>query len=515
MTDAQRLATVMRSFPLYTLNFMKIANKEGREVPFLLNPQQKELFTTLPKFSIVLKSRQLGISSAACAYAIYTAIIKPNSACLLVSYSNDSATAIFDKLKQLYNSIPAVLKPDLIANNRKELKFTNGSKITCATAGTKEISRGATLSYVHLSELAFWKENVVQKQLIAIEQALTPNGKLCIESTANGLNSFSELYNRATNGENLYTPYFFGWIDDKLMFSQEYKLYTEKYLATHDHLPEENELDEIERDYYRIGATIEQLVWRRIKIKNTSVEAFQQEFPTTPTEAFITTGSNIFNSEMIHRYLLAVANQKPLAEAASLPEELQPHFNRSYKVWEEPQPFAKYYIGVDCAEGLGGINDYNALIVLDKDLKQVAQFHSNTIKPYQFAEIVNAVGHHYNKALLVVEKASAGSAVLEKLYNDFKYRNIYKHKEFDQRGKIIKKIGFVTSAKSKPILINDTVEYFENGDVFIQSKELLEEMKLYTYSEGKMNAARGTHDDLVIALCLAIHGFKEGINYAA
>ena len=77
----------------------------------------------MDKYNIVLKSRQLGITTLSCGYSIYLAMTNPNTTCLLVSYSIDSATAIFEKLKQLYNDLPNPLRVDLIANNKKELKF--------------------------------------------------------------------------------------------------------------------------------------------------------------------------------------------------------------------------------------------------------------------------------------------------------------------------------------------------------------------------------------------------------
>ena len=88
------------------------------------------------------------------------------------------------------------MRVELIANNKKELKFVNGSRIICATCGSKDVARGLTIRFAHLSEIGFMKDTI-DRQLLAIEQALTPNGKIILESTANGLNYFSELWNKA------------------------------------------------------------------------------------------------------------------------------------------------------------------------------------------------------------------------------------------------------------------------------------------------------------------------------
>ncbi len=65
------------------------------------------------------------------------------------------------------------------------------------------------------------KDNV-DKQLLAIEQALKPNGKIILESTANGLNYFSEMWNKSERKDNMYKPFFFSWINDKIMFHRHH-----------------------------------------------------------------------------------------------------------------------------------------------------------------------------------------------------------------------------------------------------------------------------------------------------
>ena len=68
----------------------------------------------------------------------------------------------------------------------------------------------------------------------------------------------------------------------------------------------------------------------------------------------------------------------------------------------------KYFAGIDCSEGLGGKRDYSTIFIMDKDCRQILQFKNNKTKPYLFADIVDAIGRWYNKALLTIEKASGG-----------------------------------------------------------------------------------------------------------
>lgn len=511
MTTQEKLQKLIGNPILYIEKFMRVVDKKGQLVQFKLNPQQKQLLKSMDKYNIILKSRQLGITTLSCAYSIYLACTNSNTTCLLVSYSIDSATSIFEKLKQLYNDLPNALKVALVANNKKELKFVNGSRIICATCGSKDIARGLTIRFAHLSEIGFMKDNV-DKQLLAIEQALTPNGRIVLESTANGLNYFSELFNKAERKENMYCPFFFSWIADKIMFADEYKMFAERYIDMYGKMPTEDELTDEEKGLRQNGASLEQLVWRRLKIANSSEESFKQEFPSNPVEAFISTGSNIFSPKLIHERLQYVEESKPIrSRITGCPVSLLPWVKRELSIWDTPKNGEKYYIGVDTGEGLS--QDYSAIQVLSSEGIQVAEFKSNKVKPFQFAEIANDLGIYYNKALLVVEKASAGHTVVDKLKNDYKYSNMYKYKEYDARGKAKKKVGFVTNGKTKPLMINDFVELFETSQVVINSKDLLTEMKLFQFRDGKMEATAGNHDDLVMSFAMALVGMKSGVNY--
>ncbi|QEY34695.1 hypothetical protein FL966_06290 [Caproiciproducens galactitolivorans] len=511
MTVQSKLKKIISNPILYIQNFMKVVDKSGNVVKFELNPQQKYLLENMDKYNIVLKSRQLGITTLSCAKSIYLASTKPYTTCLLMSYSIESASQIFDKLKELYFNMPEAIRIPIIANNKKELRFINGSKVVVATCGNKDVARGATIRYAHLSEVAFMKDTV-EKQLLAIEQALTPNGQIILESTANGMNYFQSLWNKAERKENMYKPFFFSWINDKMMFATEYKQFSDRYIEIHGVLPDETELDDTEKILRSQGATIEQLVWRRLKIANSSPEAFAQEFPATALEAFVSTGSNIFNSKMIHERLQYIGDIKPIqSKPKELPLSLCPWLGRELTIWDTPKIGQKYYIGVDTGEGMS--QDYSAIEVLSADGIQMAEFKSNKIKPFQFAELVNDIGIYYNRALLVVEKASAGHVVVDKLKNEYHYSNMYKYVEYDARGMKKKKVGFVTNPKTKPILVNDFVELFETNQIVIKSKDLLSEMKVFQFKDGKMGAIIGQHDDLCMSMGFAIVGMKSGVNY--
>ncbi|WP_455719010.1 terminase large subunit domain-containing protein [Anaerosporobacter sp.] len=330
--------------------FIKIADKSGKIVPFILTPEQREFVQNMHKENIILKSRQLGLSSVTVALSIRACVVQDNTTCFLVSHNQSSTNTIFDKLKQQFNSLPEFIKPELLTNNRQELKFTNGSKITCLTAGNKEIGRGDTLNgIIHLSEFAYWKN--AEKQLNALSQAVSDTGKIIIESTANGFNKYSEVYYQAKNNENSYKSFFFNWINGKELFKSQYESAMVEYKARNGKELLDDDLDEDELTLKSNRATLNQLAWRRKKISTDGKDAFNVEYPTTDADCFLTSGAQLFDTKKIDRFVTGIVQDKiiPISKGKiiGLPSILQTYYGKSLKIWGIPKVGERYYIAVD------------------------------------------------------------------------------------------------------------------------------------------------------------------------
>ncbi|MDU1069907.1 MAG: hypothetical protein E7A33_11060 [Clostridium sp.] len=351
---------------------------------------------------------------------------------------------------------------------------------------------------------------------MAIEQAIQANGHLIIESTANGLNHYNILYNKAKKNENAYKGFFYNYIDTSCMFIDEYEKYNNIFKNINGHEFSEKDLTEEEKELLNIdGMTLDILCWRRLKIQNSSIDQFNQEFPLTDTMAFVTSGHSVFDNEKITNTLrvLQLNKEKFLNKNdLDLPIELSKYYGKSFFMYKKPVKGERYYIGVDSSEGVG--QDNSTCIVLNKDGEEMAMFKDNKIKPYAFAEFINELGHYYNKAYLVVEKASGGHSVIERLRYTHKYMNMSKYKTYDEYMRTKWTIGFDTNAKTKGLIINDLVEMFEKSQLLLHSEEILEEMKVFEVKDnGSMGAMNGYHDDLVMATALALSGLKSGKYY--
>lgn len=519
MTREEKLRKIVADPVLWCRYFVHIVDNTGRKVRFEPTYHQKVLVKNLGKFNIIDKSRQLGITSLAIAYSLYLTHTRPDTVCMIMSYSLNTLNEVFQKLKTMYDDLEPSVKLKDVANNRKELILENRSRIICCVCGTKDAARGATLRYCHLTEVSRMADDKLKNQLVAIEAALRPDGQIVLESTSNGMNYWFELWQKAVHGESQYKPFFFSWLDDYRQFLQSYNQDTEIYFNRHGKYLEVEELDEEELSlYYKMDGdknplAMKKLMWRRLYIGNVGIEKFRQEFPTSASESFLVSGNNVFDLEKVQARMNGLYDTKPLSQVGMKLPPLMRKWKKDWSMWKQPKPNERFYGGVDTGEGIS--SDNSVIQIVDKNGIQCFEFASNKIKPYEFADLVREVGDYYNTALLVVEKLSAGHTVVDKLYDSgSRYLRLYKYKEYDAKGKARKKPGFQTSAKSRPVIINRFVEMFETGQILINSKYLLDEMKSFQLDDnGKQQAVQGAKDDRVMAFAMALEGLTNGVWY--
>ncbi|MEK4700268.1 terminase family protein [Solibacillus sp. FSL R7-0668] len=527
MAANDKLQKVLESFPLFAKNFIYITDNENQFVKFDLNDAQLEIDDLMKdnRFVIIGKARQSGISTFVLARALWRALTKPNENILIVSYKGDSAKALFEKLKLMNDAIPRSKFPDVFPkvrrDNRNELFFANGSRISSVTAGNKDIGRGSTYTYVHLSEFAFYANQ--ETQLLSVEQSLAKgaDSQLTIETTSNGTsNHFYRMYIQAMKGESKYISYFVPFFHKlyKKQFAHDYNEAETWYKATNK--GKRLGTDELEDDellLYSAGANLKQLMWRRWKMLDMeSPQQFMQEYPSNPMESFISTGQSVFDqTKVLTRLSYAKQPLDRKMVSPNVPESVRKYVGKGLDLFELPQRSIRYYFGVDTASGSG--RDYSAIACFNADGEQVMSFYNNKIPVYEFAQVIYDLGIFYNYAFLTVEKNSYGLPLIERLRKERGYLNMYKMKTFDERGKKKLQIGFITSEKTKAIMISDFKEQFELGLINIECKHSLQQMQMFVENNGKLGNKRGNsdlhHDDSVIAIGLAIQGMKASKWY--
>ena len=509
----------------YIEGCLKIKTKSGAVVPFKLNPAQVKLYNAakkqqdegLPVRIIILKARQLGFSTLTEGLIFHACATRENTNALIVAHLDVATANLFRMSKLFYDELPSPVKPMLKASNAQELVFENPTKnyrekaerpglrsrIRCATAGGKGIGRSDTLQCVHISEYAFWPEGSDGKEntLIGILQAVPamPGTMVVIESTANGFDAFKDRWDAAVAGENDFEAVFFAWFENP-----EYSM--EPVPGT-EWTPEEEEIRE------RYGLTDGQLTWRRWCIANNcggDRNKFKQEYPANPDEAFLHSGTGVFDNEQVElrretaeEYIARgdfVWEERALREAPLRSPEWRDDPGGSVRIWKYPVVGHPYVIGGDTA---GDGSDWFTAYVLDNSTgEQVASLRRQYSEP-EYVRQIYALGMYYNQALLGIEANFSTYPVMK--LQELGYPNQYTRERDDTyTGQLRKSYGFRTDRQTRPRAIAGLVEVFSTHPRWFKDQDLLGEMLTFVYNEDhRPEAMAGHHDDMVMAAAIA------------
>ena len=180
--------------------------------------------------------------------------------------------------------------------------------------------------------------------------------------------------------------------------------------------------------------------------------------------------------------------------------------NGVLKVWHEPKPSRRYFIGVDVGLGVGG--DPSCAAVYDDQLNQVAELHGQ-LAPDQMGAQLLRLGKWYANAWIGVEANSFGIACIDAIKHQ--YGKLYFSYKVDLRSdQRTKRIGWWTDTKTKPLMVGEFAKSFREESITINSIGLLEEMGTYVLcDDGSTNAEQGCNDDRVIASMIAVQVRKK------
>ena len=488
-------------FEFYSKSALKIRTKDGDIQPLKLKPAQQilqravedQLKTEGKVRVIILKARQQGLSTYVGGYLYHNVSQRKACKAMVITHHSDSTRALFDMTKRYHENCPELLKPHTKYSSRRELTFdVLDSSYVVATAGGESIGRGETLTHVHASELAFWSKSTALENWNGLTQAV-PNKRgtaIFVESTANGVSGvFYDLWRGACDGTNGYVPVFIPWFLDPD--------YREEVPDNFERTPEEQELC----DQY--GLDDGQLVFRRRKIAQNGIDLFKQEYPAEPDEAFLTTGRPVFSPDTLQEFLTQARD--PEQRLALEGGEWLENPRGELTLYRPHDPGERYTIGADVAMGVRG-GDWSVAQVLDSKKRQVATYRAQ-VHPDYFAEVLYALGEFFNFGLIIVERNSHGILTCTRLGKDMAYPAFYTEVEIDKlTDKETVKLGFTTTAKTKPLVIDELRAAVRENEIEINDKTTIREMLSYIVtSSGGMEAESSCFDDCVMSLALANH----------
>ena len=436
-----------------------IQHPQRGRIIFNLYPFQAKVLTLWRDnpYSIVLKSRQLGISTLSAGYSLWLMLFHKDKNVLCLATKQETAKNMVTKVKFMFDNLPTWLKISAEENNKLTLRLSNGSQIKAVSAAG-DAGRSEAVSLLLVDEAAFIEN--IDHIWASAQQTLATGGGAIVLSTPFGTgNWFHQTWVSAEAQVNDFLPIKLPW-----------------YVH-----PERDEK------------------WRKR----------QDELLGDPRLAaqecdcdFTTSGDVVYYPEHIEYYATTHITE-PMERRG---------VDKNLWVWESPDYTRNYIVVADVARGDG--KDYSAFHVFDLETNaQVAEYRGQ-LPPKEFGYMLTGIATEYNQALLVVENANIGwstiDAIIERGYNNIYYSpksdsptsDSYFNK-YEDHTKMTP--GFTMSLRTRPLVINKGREFFGDHSVILRSKRLLEEMKVFIWKNGRAEAQSGYNDDLVMSFSIAMY----------
>ncbi len=453
------------------IHFMKkycnIQHPQRGRILFHLFPFQEKvlkLFQDNP-YSMVLKARQLGISTLVAGFSLWLMIFHKDKNILCIATKQETAKNMVTKVKFMYENLPSWLKIDADENNKLNLRLINGSQIK-ATSAASDAGRSEAVSLLIIDEAAFI-ENIGEIWASAQQTLATGGGCIALSTPYGTGNWFHQTWVRAENKENDFLPIRLPWF-------------------VHPERDEE---------------------WRKR----------QDELLGDPRMAaqecdcdFSTSGDIVFYPEYIEFY-----------EKTYIKDPLERRgVDRNLWVWEPCDYSRTYMVVADVARGDG--KDFSAFHIIDVENNvQVAEYRGQ-LGTKEYGHLLVGIATEYNNALLVVENASIGwstiQTIIDRGYTNFYYspksgevRADSYFEEYMDTSRMTP--GFTMSSRTRPMVVSKFRESISDKGVTIQSKRLVDEMKTFIWRNGRPEAQQGYNDDLVMSFAIGQYMRDTAFKY--
>ena len=448
--------------PVYFMRkYCTIQHPQRGKMKFDLYPFQEDCLKQFHKnrYNIILKSRQLGISTLSAGYSLWMILFHADKNVLVIATGKDTAKNLVTKVRVMFDGLPKWLRTNTEEINKLSIRLANGSQIK-AIASTESAGRSEALSLLILDEAAFIDK--VDEIWTAAQQTLATGGDCIVLSTPNGVgNWFHQQWVGAEDGTNEFNTIKLHW-------------------SMHP-----------ERDQE----------WRDKQDIILGPSKASQECDTD----FLTSGESVVDPKILQWYKENMV-KAPVEEQG---------IDRNLWIWEQPDYTKDYIVVADVARGDG--MDYSACQVFEiEDMKQCAEYKGQ-LGTTEYGHFLIDLATKYNDALLVVENNNIGWATLQTII-DRGYKNLfYQSKDLkyvdtehqmntnkyraEDRSMVA---GFSTTMKTKPLIIAKMEEYTREKLVKLYSNRLIDELFVYIYHNSKTEAMQGYNDDLVMSYSIAL-----------
>lgn len=499
---------------------------------------------------VCLKARQLGISTIGLAIDVFWLSVHEKIQGAIVTDTDSNREKFRVLLEHYIASLPAGLRVGIKRHNKTLLELTNGSILDYLVAGTKRtnvaLGQSRALNFLHATEMSSWGSDEGLASLRASLAQKHPHRLYIWESTAKGFNMFKDMYDQAEEDEISQKAFFIGWwMKEDYCFavgSPEYRMYWDGKMS-------DEEIALCREVKKRFGFDIQpgQIAWHRwyATTQVTDPDLMNQNYPWTPEQAFILTGTSFFPLRRISDNIKFIAEERAPLKGyryhlgqdflATQIERVNRTDEAELRVWEEPTNDGVYAMGVDLAYGRSDTNDNHCIQVLrcyaDKVI-QVAEYTTSIPDTYQVTWVMAHIAGAYKQCTINCELQGPGKAIMDELRHlkqllDFGYlkpqaHNLGMQEIFDcvrwylyhrpdsMTGNYV--YNFVTNFSTKPTMMNQLRDNYTLGMLRVRSIPLLREMESVRQEGSEICAIRGKRDDRVFAIGLANKAFVDRLR---
>ena len=492
-----------------TGEIISATNYHDEQIDLLKTIIEMELAGIPPRI-IVLKARQIGMSTVTDHYIFASACLEIGQNNIIVSHVKSSGEYLFDICTTLYDNLPHDMRLPLDYRTKGLLQFSapHRSAIRVGTAEDKELFSSQRVHRAHLSEFAKWQSP--KKPYIAVMQCVPDSAQslVVIEFTAVDTGIMAQQMWDAANSEegSDYRPKFYSWKEHKryqIPFTSNEKLIMTPQEVKH------------QQKHNLSDAQAKWMVWTKRNKCHGDMQLFCQEYPATPEEAWIAQGSSYFNhavlNDMLHKLYGTVKdpifrgsliwemreNDEGILEPTGIvlpdadPEGI-------LQIWSWPENGRYYVIGADISEGVG--QDWTVAQVWRVPMnpgevaEQVAKLRSNTIDTDDAGMQIFQLGLLYNTALVGVERNGPGLSTLQFMERGFAghpqteggYPNLYYHVITDKAvPEETNRLGWLAGPTSKKIMLAGLKSRINKNELILRSKTTIYELRGFTYDFDK------------------------------
>ena len=452
-----------------------VRRRDGKTALLKANAVQMEFERRRGTRNIVLKARQMGLTTWAAARFFLKTIRQPGTLTLEVAHTQEAAEEIFRIVHRFLDWLPDELRNGRLRtarSNVRQIVFpVIDSQYRVVSAADRNAGRGMTVQNLHCSELARWPGDAAET-LAGLRAAMAPGAELIMESTPQGVGGcFYEEWQKAD--ETGMVRHFFPWWMEP------------RYRAA---AVDPASLSDEERDLVTIQElTLAQIGYRR-RIRTDFRGLARQEYAEDEESCFLASGESVFELAAIE------------ARWKTAPEPLKRAWNGDLEIWLPPVKGKEYLVAVDPAGG-GSEGDYSAAQVVEMETGlQCAEFAGH-VGGLELARLITQLATEYEGAWLVVERNNHGSGVLALVETACKYARIYR-----QGGQA----GWLTTSVSRPAMLGRLDAALVEEPERFQSRKLLSECRSFVrLPNGNSGAQAGTHDDRVMAMAIGLAARAE------